>query len=359
MNHGQKTLSDIGERGVIARLRRIAGPAPSGTLGIGDDAAVLPGKGPILLTTDVMVEGTHFEKEWFRPEEVGYKAVASNLSDAAAMGGRATHALVSLILPPRTTVLGVERLYRGMLRLAKKEGVALVGGNLARGRTLSVTVALAGSFPHGDPVRRTGAQPGDRLYVTGQPGLAYLGLRLLQRHARGKRKVSTRLRDLWQSSERAAPAWRAALVRSHPWAGRALKRFLTPVPRVQQARDLSFYRPTALIDTSDGLGSDLQHLAGSGKQIIIDAGKLPLPPGFRRLAETLGESPEEAALSGGEDYELLVAVPPDAAQRLGSSPVLAGVRLAAIGEVTEGKAGVFLCAEGRRTRLRGQGFRHF
>lgn len=358
MSRHEETISDIGERGVLARILRIAGPPPEGTLGIGDDAAVIPSTGQLLLTTDVMVEGTHFEKAWFRPEEVGYKAMASNLSDAAAMCGRASHALVSLVLPSRTPVHAVERLYRGMLRLAKKEGVALIGGNLARGRTLSVTVALVGGFPHGEPVRRSGAQPGDKLYVTGQPGLAYLGLRLLQRHSR-RRRPATRRSDLWQSGERAVPGWRTALARSHPWASRALKRFLTPEPRLRAARGLSVYRPTALIDTSDGLGSDLRRLAESGKRIVVDAARLPLPRGFCGLAEALGQSPAEAALSGGEDYELLVALPADVADRLGPDSVLAGVPLTAVGEVTEGTAGVFLSAGGRLTRLRARGFRHF
>lgn len=140
-----RTLADIGELGLLERLGRLVGPPPEGTVGIGDDAAVIPwGRGPVLATTDSMVEGTHFRTDWFRPEEVGYKSLAANLSDAAAMGGRPTHALVSLVLPPTLPVRSVERLFRGMLELARAQDVLVVGGNLARGDAVAVTVALLG-----------------------------------------------------------------------------------------------------------------------------------------------------------------------------------------------------------------------
>jgi thiamine-monophosphate kinase len=356
MTTKKRTLAEVGEGGLLARVRRLLDPPPPGTVGIGDDTAVVPSAGPALLTTDVMVEGTHFRRTWFRPEEVGHKALAANLSDAAAMSGRPTHAVVSLVLPPRTPVQAVEPMYRGMLRLARTHEVALIGGNVARGKTISVTIALLGDFPHGDPILRTGSRPGHRLYVSGQPGLAGLGFRLL-RTGSGRKRTDT-FPDLWHSSTRGEPRWRGALARGKPWARRALKRFLTPEPRLEPSRALSFYRLSSLIDTSDGLGPDLFHLAEGGNRIVVDIDRLPLPRGFQELAETLGQSPEMAALWGGEDYELLFSLPPEAAIRLGPRPVVGGTRLTEIGEITSGTGVVLRGKRGERP-LSGSGFRHF
>jgi thiamine-monophosphate kinase len=370
MARSSPTLADLGEARFLERIARLVPGTDPGVVGIGDDAAILPaGRGSVLLTTDALVEGTHFHRRWFRPEEAGFKALAVNLSDAAAMGGVPRFAAVSLILPGTTAVQAVVRLYRGMLALARRTGVSIVGGNVAEGRSVSVTIALLGGFPRGEPVLRSGSRPGDRLYVSGQPGLARLGCRLLQSAKRGgsggrssgtrsgSRPRKTRLPDLWEHDEKDAAAPRRELARSHPGGTAALKRFLTPEPRLALARNLQLYRPTAMIDVSDGLGEDLFHLAGPGRSLRIDPGRFSLPPAFRKLAGLLGEEPADAYLRGGEDYELLVALPAETAERLGPRAVLSGTALTAIGAVVPG-SGVRLSGAEERTLSR-SGFQHF
>lgn len=346
-----RTLADIGELGLLERLGRLVGPPPEGTVGIGDDAAVIPwGRGPVLATTDSMVEGTHFRTDWFRPEEVGYKSLAANLSDAAAMGGRPTHALVSLVLPPTLPVRSVERLFRGMLELARAQDVLVVGGNLARGDAVAVTVALLGSFPQRGPFLRTGARPGDRIYVTGQPGQSHLGYRLVGE--------ADREPDLWRTGGRGLPPWRRNLTRGRPGAPAAVRRFLTPEPRLRLVRELSIFRPTALIDVSDGLAQDLGRLAAGGRRFVVDEERIPRARPFVRLAEALDQDPTAVALWGGEDYELLASLPPQAALKLGPKAVVAGIPITRIGEVEDGTGVALRSPTGTRPLL-AAGFRHF
>ncbi len=348
------TVAEVGEGALLRRLGRLLPSAPPGSLGVGDDAAVIPApRGRLLLTTDVLVEETHFRRAWFRPRELGHKALAVNLSDAAAMGGRPTHALVSLVLPPGTRIRALEGLYRGLARLARATGVLVVGGNVARGAPFSITVALVGDFPHGSPVRRDAARPGDRLYVSGQPGLARLGLALLER------ATPERPPDPWAGGDTAEPAWRRRLRRSHPWAPRALNRFLHPDARLRAGREIHLYRPRALLDVSDGLANDLRHLAGTSLRVVVDADRLPLPPAFRALAAALDHDPRDALLAGGEDYELLAALSPAASRRVGERGVIGGLRWTAVGRVEEGPPGVYLRQGASVAALSEAGFQHF
>ena len=350
------TVADIGEVRLLRRLAACVEAAPAGTLGIGDDAAVIARpRTPLLLTTDSMVEGTHFTRDWFRPEELGYKALAANLSDAAAMGGRPVSVLVSLVLPPDTAVAAVERLYRGMNRLARAEGVSILGGNVARGPGVEVTISLIGDFPRGKPFRRAGARPGDRLYVSGQPGLAYLGYRLLAAH----RSVDAATGDPWSPPPRRNPAWRERAIRNLPAARRAVTRFLKPEARLALSRALRARHPSACIDVSDGVGTDLLHLAQAGLALLVHEERLPASRSFRALAETLGEDAAAAVLHGGEDYELLFTLPPREAKRVGPRATLAGVPVTEIGEVIEGPGRVLLRTAGRTRRLSRTGFHHF
>jgi thiamine-monophosphate kinase len=354
------TIAQLGERGLLLRLARLLDPAPPGELGLGDDTALIASRpGPWLHTTDVMVEGTHFERSWFRPEEVGFKALAVNLSDAAAMGGRPTHALVSLILPPPTAVAAVERLYRGMIRLARREGVALLGGNLARGERISITISLFGDFPWGDPVRRSGARPGDRLYVTGQPGLAYLGQRWLaaRKPLSGGRTRRGAAADPWNPPPVREPSWRSSAAARTPGARAALRRFLAPEPRLAASRALQDLRPTSLIDVSDGLGADLHHLAETGRRLVVT--RLPRTPSLERLAGALGLDAETAILHGGEDYELLFTLNRRTAEAVGPGARLGGIPVTEIGRVDAGPPGVFIERDRRLEELKSLGFQHF
>jgi thiamine-monophosphate kinase len=239
-----------------------------------------------------------------------------------------------------------------MLRAARPDGVAVVGGNLARGDRIAITVTLLGSLPQGEPVLRTGARPGDRIYVTGQPGLAHLGLELL---ARGDRDPE----DLWRPPAPRPPAWRTGLGRTHPGSRAALQRFLVPEARLAVARDLAQHRPTAMIDVSDGLATDLHRLAGSGLRFVIDTESIPRSRGFIRLAEAMEADPISVSLGGGEDYELLLCLPPSAALRVGPRVVVAGIPLTRIGEVEPGEGVVCRDERGREAPLVASGFRHF
>ncbi len=353
------TVADVGEAGLLRRISRLLPPPPEASVGIGDDAAVVaPPRGTMILTTDALVEGTHFLRSWFRPAEVGHKALAVNLSDAAAMGARPDYALVSLILPPAMSVAAVEAMYRGLARLARNAGVAVIGGNLARGERASVTVALVGSAPRGRAVTRGGSRPGDALYVSGRPGLAYLGFRLLERARPAPADGGAGGRDPWRFPAR-EPAWRAALVRAVPGSRPALAAFLRPVPRLALGGELHRLGATSAIDVSDGLAADLRHLAAAGARPVADAERFPVSPAFRRLAGGLELDPGAAILRGGEDYELLFTLPGASAGRLGARAVIAGTPVTRIGEIAPGPPGAFLRRKGRTSRLDAESFEHF
>jgi thiamine-monophosphate kinase len=319
------------------------GPPPDGCIGIGDDAAVLPPAGAsTLFTTDSLVEGIHFRPDWLTPAELGGKALAVNLSDLAAMGGAPGAALVSLALPPDLPVSVVDGCFRGLRRLARREGVSVVGGNLTRAERLTITVALTGTVAEGRPVLRSGALPGDRLVVSGQPGLARLGWRLLARASTGSGRAYPP----------SPPPWRQRLARSHSWARRALARFLTPEPRLAQGRLLARAGAHAMLDLSDGPARDLHRLAAASEvAIVLDPATFPCPRGFRELSARLGEDPIQAMLEGGEDYELAAALPADALDALPGS-------WTAIGTVVEGR-GVFLLDGKSRRPLAPAGYDHF
>jgi len=348
------TVGDLGEEALIRRIARWVDPPPENAVGIGDDAAVLSRpRGAQILTVDVQVEGTHFRRAWTRPEELGWKALAVNVSDAAAMGARPEAALVSLILPADLEVGAVSGLYRGFRRLARREGLVLAGGNLARGDRVSVTIALTGRPLGRRALLRRGARAGDRLFLTGRPGLAALGLHVV------KDAVGEGGGDLWRAAT--APAARER--RDRRLGGglrrRAAARFLRPEPRVATAAALLPYRPRALIDTSDGLSRDLGHLAGAGCAPVIEADRLPLTRAFRTAVAGLGADAEALALSGGEDYELLFALPPREATRLESSGTLAGKVVSRIGVMESRAKGVYVRREDRTERLPDTTFAHF
>jgi thiamine-monophosphate kinase len=267
-------------------------------LGVGDDAALLrPPFGELLaVTADALVEGVHFDRR-FDPRDVGWKALAVNLSDLAAMGARPLWALVALALPRSTPPARVDGIARGLGRCARQHGVAVVGGNVTRAQELSLTITAVGSTPR--PMRRDGAQPGDAVMVSGTVGDAALGLR--------------------------------------PGAAPALaRRQRRPAPRLVLGRALGRIA-SAAIDLSDGLAQDLGHLceaSGVGASLQLDA--LPLSAAYRRA--TRGEAdPWEAALSGGEDYELCVTVPPWRVRAALRAADRAGTPLTVVGTVRSGR----------------------
>jgi thiamine-monophosphate kinase len=251
---------------------------PRAPFGPGDDCAVLaPTRAVTCVTTDALVEGVHFTRRTFRFEDVGHKALAANLSDLAAMGATPVWALCALGLPEDVSARDVKALARGMAALARVHGVALVGGNITRSLQLTVTLTLGGEVPRGrSPLLRSGARAGDVLYVSGFVGDAAAGLDLLSRRA-------ARVPEALALAQR------------------------RPSPHLAWARAAAPFG-SAAIDVSDGLLQDLGHLArASGVGVDLEAQALPLSPALR--AAVSSEDARRFALTGGEDYVVVIAVP--------------------------------------------------
>jgi thiamine-monophosphate kinase len=262
-------VSGPGELEVIERIRRLLSPlGGAAEVGIGDDAAVVaePDGGALLLTADVLVAGVHFDLALSDPSDVGWKAVVANVSDIAAMGGEPLYALVTLVVPPGFALSG---LYEGLAESAGAYGVQVVGGDLSAGNELCVSIALTGRCPRCPPVFRSGARAGDVIFVTGPLGASAAGLRLL---------------------------------RAGESSGACVEAHRRPVARVAEGIAAATAGATAMIDISDGLATDLRHLAAaSGVGARLE--EVPVAPG----------ADLEEALTGGEDYQLLFSAPDPAA----------------------------------------------
>ena len=258
-------LWELTEESILEGLRRrIAIPRSAGViLGIGDDCAVFRPRGAkedLLFTTDLLIEGVHFERATHAPARVGHKALARGLSDIAAMGGAPRFCLVSLAVPDSTGRAWMNQFYTGLLKLAKRTGTVLAGGDLARAQRVMCDIVVAGSVPKGRALRRDGARAGDLIYVSGRLGGSALGLETRR--------------------------------------GRAWKRHLSPEPRLALGEYLRGLGATAAMDISDGLSLDLRRLAQASRVCA----EIEMPPVFPGATT-------EQALHGGEDYELLFTVP--------------------------------------------------
>jgi thiamine-monophosphate kinase len=331
------TLGELGERGLIERLRvRLGAPGPGVLLGIGDDAALVRcSQGDLLLTTDTLVEDVHFRRPSTTLRTLGAKALAVNLSDIAAMGGEPCFALVALALAASSAVADVDALYEGLADMAGRYGVALVGGDTcASPGPLVVTVALLGRV-EGPPVRRAGARPGDLILVTGTLGAAAAGLAVLER---GGGSASSGALE--------------TVVAAHH----------LPTPRVPEGRlAQTSRRVTAMIDLSDGLATDLGHLTReSGVGAEVRLADVPIASATREVAVALDVDPWVWAVAGGEDYELLLTSPPDDATTLATRiRNETGTRVAIVGEIRPPAEGLrFLDAAGRAVTVPA-GFDHF
>ncbi len=278
-------LSEIGEFGLIKRIqKRPFAKSPQVIVGIGDDAAaVLPTPGKSLLfTTDILIEQVHFDLAFSTFFQVGYKAVSVNVSDIAAIGGRPLYFLVSLGLSGKELLADIDQLYRGMQQASRKIPISLIGGNIAASRTgFFVSITLIGEASKNQIITRSGGKPGDLLYVTGTLGNAVAGLEILRK--------KERFTDF------------TPLIRQHQ----------TPKARWQEGLLLAKEKiPSAMIDISDGLSSDLTHLAHqSGVGTEIELSQIPISFSLKRYTKWIGTDPIPYALHGGEDYELLFSVP--------------------------------------------------
>jgi thiamine-monophosphate kinase len=282
--------------------------------GIGDDAAVLtaPAGEQLVLSTDTSLDEVHFRREWLSAEEIGWRAATAALSDLAAMAAKPLGILIAIVLP-RQSIDDLGALAEGIAAAASACGAPIVGGDLTSGERLTITVSVAGSTA--TPLRRSGARPGDTLWLTGQLGGPALAV------------------AAWREGRQPTPEARS--------------RFVRPLPRIREAQWLASAGATAGIDISDGLGGDAAHLAAaSGVRITIDADAIPLAPG----------ADVSTAQRSGEEYELLVTTrtPFDA----GAFQRDFSLSLTRIGTVEKGDAGVDLLIGGERVASPG-GYDHF
>ena len=333
-SRGNPTGERPGERAIVAHIRRRLPPPPSSLIvGVGDDAAVAaPQRGALqVLTTDALVEGIHFERRFSSLADVGYKAIAVNASDVAAMGGTPALALLSLMLPTGTLMEEIDSLLDGALEMAALARLHIVGGNIARSPgPLIVDVALTGHVRPRRILTRSGGRPGDTLYVTGLIGAAAAGLEWL-REAAG--------RSAEQLAGESAPGELAECVRRHR----------RPEPRLRIGAILGQTRAaSACVDLSDGLADAVRQIAdASGTGASIDAAALPIHPAARLWFSEHGQDAVNCSMTGGDDYELLFAVRPKAGGRLrGVIRETRGVPVTRIGELTKDPA-VVVVADGR------------
>jgi len=298
-------------------------------IGIGDDAAAWKGDTGIqLVTTDSLFQDVHFRLETTPWYELGWKSLAVNLSDIAAMGGVPEYAVVSLAMPPDTEVDDVKALYQGMIALAQRFGVALVGGDTCRAPLVSITVTVLGSAKNGKVLTRSAARPGDKIAVTGALGAASAGMEMLDKKLEIDAESSSQLR----------------------------KAFLQPEPRVLEGQSMVKLGVKTAIDISDGLMSDLKHICDSSKVgARVEADRIPVASAVRAH---FAERALELATAGGEDYELLFTASGEVIDKVKaelSCPVTV------IGEIVAGEPGsiVMVDARGEPVRPGKVGWEHF
>jgi thiamine-monophosphate kinase len=329
-------VSELGEFGLIDLLARMISDSKINQLapnqliiGIGDDAAAWRGSAAIQLgTVDTMIQDVHFSLATITWRELGWKSLAINLSDIAAMGGLPQYALIALALPEDTEVDAVTRLYEGMIELARQSKVGIVGGNVSRSPVISITVTILGSSLNNKVLKRSTARPGDTVAVTGYPGSAAAGLEMLKKKREFTSPADKYLREA----------------------------FVHPVPRLAEGQQLVKYGVSTAIDTSDGLLADLRHVCEASQvSARVDTGKVPVHAAVR---DNFGERAMELALSGGEDYQLLFTARDEVIERLKAEMACP---VTGIGKITSGQPGKIelFDAKGKPMNVAGTGWIHF
>lgn len=316
-----------GEFALIDRLAEII-PSDHASLiaGVGDDAAVIrtsPEPAPYLLvTTDILVEHRHFTSKWAKPEQIGIKAAECNISDIAAMGGRPTWMFISLVLTKQTEVAWTEKLYSGISASCRRHGVIVAGGDTTQGPVNTINITLLGTVSQENLCLRSHAKPGDHLMVTGSLGASAAALSLKEQ--------------------------------GYPPTDYLLEKHLSPGCRLDVS-DVIAPLANAMIDISDGLGSEVRHIccqSNVGAEILTDA--IPIHDDVRAAGKALGLDPMDFALYGGEDFELLFSIAEEKVQSL----IKTGVSFHSVGKITEEKYDTILVTAGEKHPLL-RGYDHF
>jgi thiamine-monophosphate kinase len=327
-NTGRTELNSLGEFGLIKHLTQFIELSNESTLkGIGDDAAVLNYKDKqVVISTDMLVEGVHFDLSYVPLKHLGYKSVSVNLSDIYAMNAQPKQITVSIAVSNRFSVEALEELYAGMLMACKKHQVDIVGGDTTSSKSgLIISITAIGQASAEEIVYRNGAKEGDLLCVSGDLGGAYLGLQLLERE-----------KQIFMESPGVQP--------DLDGNDYILERQLKPearkdIPPLLKALDV---KPTAMIDISDGLASEILHITSQSKTgCNLYEEKIPIDPSTYNTAREFNLDPTVCALSGGEDYELLFTIPQEDFPKIKANP-----DITIIGHITAEKDGVNLITKG-------------
>lgn len=314
-------LRELGEFGLIEEIKQGI-EVPQGYLGIGDDCAVMPQKSGMetLVSTDMLIEGTHFLMDDISAYRLGWKSAAVNISDIAAMGGRCTGSFLSFALPKGLSQEWTDEFFRGYKEISSLYGCPLLGGDTTYSPDrLCISVTVTGEAPAGKSVKRSNAAIGDLIYVTGNLGDAGCGLKIIL-----------------EGSGRDADA------------EKLIARHYLPMPRVKEGMEIAAAGASAMMDISDGIGSDLRHIIeASGVGAEIDTSMIPLSNELKSKCAEYGWDPLELAISGGEDYELLFTISEENAKKIDFNHFV-------IGKIISGNKIIW-----RGSERDYMGFRHF
>ena len=317
-------ISDVGEIELIKNIARKTKLFSKNIVkGIGDDTAVIKfnKKDYLLLTTDTLVEDDHFNLNWFKPEQIGSKAIESNVSDIAAMGGFPKYALVSLTLSKDANINFFNKLYNGINKAAKKYKISIIGGNLSSGNKISVTITLIGFVEKKNLCLRSNAKVSNLILVTGNLGNSAVGLELLK----NKKK------------------------------GNSINYYLNPKSKLNVGRLLSKH-VNAMEDVSDGLASEVINICNESKTgALIYKNKIPINKNTIKDSKKIKKDPYDFALYGGEDFELVFTINKNNLKKLKN---LNKIKYSIVGKILPKKDGIYLLDKGRKRKLR-YGYEHF
>ena len=337
-----RTIDSLGEFGLIDHLTKKFSLKNAGSVkGVGDDAAVIqPSDKQMLVTTDMLVEGIHFDLMYTPLMHLGYKSVIVNLSDIYAMNGTPKQITVSLALSSKFTIEAVDELYAGIHHACELYGIDLIGGDTTSSpRGLVISVTAIGEVAADKVVYRSGAKEGDLICVTGDLGASFLGLQILER----EKRIFLENPEIQPELEE-QPYLIGRQLR--PEARREIIEFLDDVN----------LKPTAMMDVSDGLSSDMMHICKqSGVGCDLHESRIPISEDAYNQALVFNMDPTTCVLNGGEDYELLFTIEPEDETKISNHP-----NISVIGQITKQEEGCILLTKGgNRHRLTAQGWKHF